>query len=108
MSTIPENIKINEPLHQKEYLLDGALKIWDGTTTEVFSTISSTPNYAPTVLGSIPCMGEKEALEALASSNEAFKNGQGDWPTMKVQDRIKCMESFVSQMKETRNEVVKL
>lgn len=108
MSTIPENIKINEPLHQKEYLQDGELKIWQGETTSVVSSISSTPTYVPTLLGSIPSMGEKEALEALASSDSAFKNGQGDWPTMKVQDRIKCMESFVSQMKEARSEVVKL
>jgi glyceraldehyde-3-phosphate dehydrogenase (NADP+) len=33
--------------------------------------------------------------------------GQGLWPTMKVADRIKCMENFVTQMKATREEVVK-
>lgn len=53
-------------------------------------------------------MGETEALEAVAAADAAFKNGQGLWPTMKVVDRIKCMENFVTQMKTTRAEVVKL
>ncbi|WGH74552.1 NADP-dependent glyceraldehyde-3-phosphate dehydrogenase [Tenacibaculum tangerinum] len=108
MSEIPKSAQLGEPIHQREYLIDGILKTWKGATTEVISTISSTPEYAPTVLGSIPSMGEKEALEAINSSHNAFNNGQGVWPTMKVQDRIKCMENFVQQMKETRSEVVKL
>jgi len=53
-------------------------------------------------------MGEAEALEVAESAKAAFNNGQGLWPTMKVVDRIKCMEKFVAQMKETRAEVVKL
>ena len=108
MKTIPENILIKEPLHQKEYLLNGELKIWEGETAKVYSSISSTENYAPTLLGSVPNMNEAAALAALDSSVKAYNNGQGDWPTMKVQDRIKCMEKFVAQMKTTRTEVVNL
>lgn len=108
MKTIPENILLKKPLHQKEYLLDGELKIWEGETADVISTISTSEKYQPTLLGSVPNMTEAAALEALASSNRAFNNGQGVWPTMKVQDRIKCMEQFVKQMEETRTEVVKL
>lgn len=107
MNTIPTSFQINQPLHQKTYLIDGELKQWQGETTDVFSTISSTENYQPTLLGSIPNMKEKEALEALESSVNAYDNGKGEWPTMKVIDRIKCMEAFVKQMKTTRAEVVK-
>lgn len=107
MSQIPALFQIDQPLHQKNYLLDGELKQWQGETTDVFSTISSTENYQPTFLGSIPNMKEKEALEALESSVKAYDNGKGQWPTMKVSDRIKCMEEFVKQMKTTRSEVVK-
>ena len=53
-------------------------------------------------------MGEKEAMEAVEAADAAYNNGQGLWPTMKVADRIKCMENFVTQMKATRTEVVKL
>lgn len=108
MNLIPEEFKITTPLIQDTYLVNGELKKWTGPTTPVYSTISSTENYEPTLLGTIPFMGETEALEAVKAADEAFNNGQGLWPTMKVADRIKCMENFVAQMKETRAEVVKL
>lgn len=108
MSQISSQFVIEKPLQQTTYLIDGELKHWQGETTDVYSTISSTEKYQPTLLGSIPSMGEKEALEAIESSAQAYNNGQGLWPTMKVIDRIKCMENFIVQMKKTRAEVVKL
>jgi glyceraldehyde-3-phosphate dehydrogenase (NADP+) len=108
MNTIPQEFQITSPLIQDTYLVNGELKKWTGKTTPVYSTISSTEKYEPTLLGSIPFMGEAEALEVAESAKAAFNNGQGLWPTMKVVDRIKCMENFVVQMKETRTEVVKL
>ena len=107
MNKIPEEYQINTLLHQDAYLVDGELKKWKGPTAEVFSTISSTENYEPTLLGTIPTMGESAADEVVKSAVAAYDKGQGIWPTMKVSDRIKCMEHFVSQMKSTRNEVVK-
>lgn len=108
MKTIPKEFAITEPYHQKSYLIDGELLQWDGPTSEVISTISSTEDYQQTVLGSIPTMGEKEALLALDAACGAFDKGQGTWPTMKVKDRIECMEAFVGKMKTKRDEVVKL
>ncbi len=107
MSTIPSEFEITSLLNQDTYLVNGELKKWTGETTPVFSTISSTEHYAPTVLGSIPSMGEKEGREVVDAAVAAYNNGQGLWPTMKVMDRIKCMENFVAQMKITRSEVVK-
>jgi glyceraldehyde-3-phosphate dehydrogenase (NADP+) len=107
MSLIPEEFQITSLLNQDTYLVDGELKKWEGQTTAVFSTISSTEEYGPTILGSIPFMGETEALEAVNAASVAYNNGQGLWPTMKVSDRIKCMANFVTQMKATRSEVVK-
>ena len=52
-------------------------------------------------------MGEVEADEVILAASDAYNNGQGLWPTMKVSERIQCMEKFVIQMKDTRNEVVK-
>ena len=107
INTIPEEFKITTVLHQNTYLVNGELKKWTKETTEVYSTISSTEDYAPTLLGSIPAMGEAEAIEVTKSAFDAYDNGQGLWPTMKVIDRIKCMQNFVTQMKATRSEVVK-
>lgn len=105
---IPEQFKIKKPLHQSNYLVNGKLIEWKGETSNVYSTISSTEDYKPTQLGSIPTLTEKEALDALNAACDAYDKGQGLWPTMKVADRIACMEKFVSQMKTKRDEVVKL
>ncbi len=108
MNTIPEIYKINETIDQLEYLVNGALKKWNGNTTQVYSTISSTDAYKPTLLGSIPDMGESEAMDALDAATGAYNRGQGVWPTMQVKDRIECMEVFIEKMKAKREEVVKL
>lgn len=105
---IPEAYKITSLLDQNTYLVNGELKSWSGNTAEIYSTISSTEEYRPTLLGTIPQLGEKEALEALDAACEAFDKGKGNWPTMKVAQRIACMEKFVEQMKTKRDEVVKL
>ncbi|MFJ1429207.1 NADP-dependent glyceraldehyde-3-phosphate dehydrogenase [Capnocytophaga canimorsus] len=105
--SIPETFKIT-PFNQNTYLINGELRTWEGKMTEIYSTISATENYQPTLLGSVPDMGEKEALEALQSSCEAYNKGKGLWPTMKVKDRIVCMEKFLKIMKTKRDEVVKL
>lgn len=105
---IPNEFKIATLLHQNTYLVDGKLKEWKGKKAEVFSTISSTKEYQPTLLGTVPDLGEDEALEALQAAEKAYDRGQGLWPTMKVESRIAAMEKFVSQMKTKREEVVKL
>jgi len=97
--TIPKAYQVESLVHQKSYLVDGELKIWRGQQTEVFSTISSTEVYKPTLLGTVPELGENEALEALQSAERAYNRGQGLWPTMRVESRIEAMEKFVSQMK---------
>jgi glyceraldehyde-3-phosphate dehydrogenase (NADP+) len=105
---IPEQYQIKSLIHQNSYLVDGELKPWSGESSEVYSSISSTEIYKPTLLGSIPTLGEKEALEALDAAVHAYDKGKGLWPTMKVKDRIECMEKFVAQMKTKREEIVKL
>ena len=105
---IPEAFRITSLIDQNTYLVSGELKSWKGETAEVYSTISSTEDYKPTLLGKIPQLGKVEALEALDSACDAYDKGQGQWPTMKVVDRIACMEDFVTQMKTKRAEIVKL
>jgi glyceraldehyde-3-phosphate dehydrogenase (NADP+) len=110
IAEIPKEVQITPHVCDR-YLVDGELKTWKGNTTEVFSTIQS-PNgsgeMAPTLLGSIPDMETPDALEALNAAEKAFKRGQGLWPTMRVGERLKCMETFVEKMKLHREEVVKL
>jgi len=107
-SEIKDPFKITSLVNQNSYLVGGELKSWTGETSQVYSTISSTKEYKPTLLGTIPTLGKEEALEALDAACTAYDKGQGLWPTMKVEDRIACMEKFVEQMKTKREEVVKL
>ncbi|UAB83994.1 NADP-dependent glyceraldehyde-3-phosphate dehydrogenase [Zunongwangia sp. SCSIO 43204] len=100
-------LKINDLLRQKTYLSDGKLIDWNGKTDEVFSTISSSEDYQKTLLGTVPHMDKETALEVLESACHAFDKGKGLWPTMKVAERIACMENFVSKMKLQREVVVK-
>lgn len=106
MNPIPAEFQIT-PFDQDNYLVNGELVKWTGQTSPVFSSISSTENYTPTLLGSIPAMGEKEADAVVNAADSAYDRGQGLWPTMKVADRIKCMARFVKQMETKRTEVVK-
>ena len=105
---IPPDFEIKEQIKQDNYLVDGKIVKWDGEYSPVYSTISSTKNYTPTLLGEIPSLGKKQALEALDSACNAFDKGKGQWPTMKVIDRIRAMENFVVEMKQKREIIVKL
>ena len=51
---------------------------------------------------------QRQPIEAINSAVAAFDRGKGDWPTMKVKDRIACMNTFVEKMRPHREEVVRL
>ena len=106
-----KNERMVEKTHSNAYLVNGEIKKWEGPTSNVYSSIQTYDTdgkKTPTLLGSIPDMDRDVALEALESADNAFKGGQGNWPTMKVRDRIKCMKLFVEKMKLSRDRVVEL
>jgi glyceraldehyde-3-phosphate dehydrogenase (NADP+) len=106
---IPEEYRI-EPLHQREFLSNGEMKQWDGEVSEVYSPICIPgPNgLERKLIGSYPLGTEVEAMEALAAAEAAYNNGRGEWPTMSVDGRIKCLQKFVYKMVEQRDLVIKL
>ena len=106
-----KNERIVEKTNSDGYLINGEIKKWDGPNSNVYSSIQTFDidgNKTQTLLGSIPDMDGEVALEALESADNAFKRGQGEWPTMKVKDRIKCMRTFVEKMKLSRDRIVEL
>jgi glyceraldehyde-3-phosphate dehydrogenase (NADP+) len=110
MNEIPKEFQI-DPVICDRYLVDGQLKKWIGNTSEVYSTIqtaNSDGKTGPTLLGTIPDMETKSAIEALNSAEKAYDKGKGLWPTMRVSERLKCMKTFVKKMKTHREVVVKL
>ncbi|MDJ1494117.1 NADP-dependent glyceraldehyde-3-phosphate dehydrogenase [Cytophagaceae bacterium DM2B3-1] len=107
---IPEEFRLKSLVNQKEYLVNGELRRWDGPTSEVYSPvcIRSAEGLKRTLIGSYPIATEKEALEALEAAEQAFNHGRGEWPTMSVAERIACMEKFTARMIEKKQEVVSL
>jgi glyceraldehyde-3-phosphate dehydrogenase (NADP+) len=106
---IPEQFRIEE-MHQREYLCNGEMKPWDGPMADVYSPvcIPGADGLKPKYIGSYPVCTEKEANEAMEAAIAAYNNGRGEWPTMSVDDRIKCLERFVFKMSEQRTLVIKL
>ena len=94
------------PIHQRQWLVGGELRLWDGPVREVASPVLTAG--APTPLGSFPLLGEPEAHVALAAAAAAWGKGRGVWPTMTVAARIGCVERFLSLMVAVRERVAEL
>jgi len=107
---IPEAFRIQTPVHQREYLINGELRRWDGDVEEVISPIhiQTDEGLMPVTVGYFPLLSEQESLEALNAAATAYNRGRGVWPTLSVGQRIEHVQDFAYRMKEKRDEVVKL
>ena len=106
---IPTKYALDSPIHHDTYLIDGKIGKWNGKFTEVISTLLANQEDDKYItLGDSPKMDKKHALLALEAADKAYLNGTGTWPTMKVYERINCMQKFVDLMVLKRDEVVKL
>ena len=109
MIKIPKDYQLDEMINHTEYLIDGKISSWNGKQANVYSTLlCDSKDKEPTLIGNTPEMSGEFALKALDSAHKAFNHGQGSWPTMKVYERINCMENFVDRMILKRDEIVKL
>ena len=109
MKSIPKEFQLNKIINHTEYLINGKINQWDGKQASVFSTLlCDISEKEPQLIGKTPEMSGDFALKALEAAHNAFNYGQGEWPTMKVYERINCMENFVEKMLSKREEIVKL
>ena len=108
--SIPEKFRISQPIEQREYLINGEMKIWSGSLNPVLSPVFliNGSKLKQEVIGSTPLLTSKESLEALEAATNAYDLGNGVWPTMSVTQRIDHVENFLAEMKVKRHEVVKL
>ena len=103
---IPQKFQIVKPVQQKEYLINGEIRNWEGEMQEVVSPVFNETGRIN--IGAYPILTSKESQEALDAAVFAYDKGNGVWPTSTVKTRISCMKKFLSMMKEKRDEVVKL
>lgn len=110
IESTPEAYLIKEPIEQREYLINGEMKTWNGKLNPVVSPLfrKTSKGFEQAVIGSTPLLTEKEALEALDAAVKAYDLGHGAWPTMSVEGRIEHVEKFLKHMRDQRSEVVKL
>ncbi|GAA4469797.1 NADP-dependent glyceraldehyde-3-phosphate dehydrogenase [Nibrella saemangeumensis] len=108
-SQIPEEFRI-EPVHQREFLINGEMRTWNGPTVDVFSPVhvKTANGLERKLIGSYPITTDAEAMEALDAAVAAYDNGRGEWPTMSIGDRINCMENFIGKMLERKKQIVDL
>ena len=109
--SIPSDIRLLAPIHQRAYLIDGTIHIWKGATRKVFSPIhirGKDGSLEALELGSQPSMGKDEALQALDAACRAYDRGCGVWPTMSVAERIAAVEKFIRLIVGKRREIVQL
>jgi glyceraldehyde-3-phosphate dehydrogenase (NADP+) len=107
---IPEQFRAGPAIEQREYLVDGELRQWQGPLAPVLSPVSLKTDACleSVVLGSTPLMDADTSMTALDAAVKAYDRGQGAWPTMRVVDRIHHVETFLKRMREQRDAVVTL
>lgn len=107
---IPTQFRIDQAIEQREYLINGELKVWPGNLNPVLSPVcvKKGDKLIQQIIGHTPLLTTKESLEALDAAVRAYDLGHGLWPTMSVTQRIEHVEKFLVAMKEKRDEVVKL
>ncbi|WP_248747674.1 NADP-dependent glyceraldehyde-3-phosphate dehydrogenase [Pseudomonas sp. MWU12-2037] len=107
---IPEKYRFEGQLEQREYLVNGTLRTWDGPLAQVRSPVylATAHGDEQVILGSTPLLDAETALTALDAAVHAYDRGQGEWPTMRVAERIQHVETFLRRMRVQREAVVKL
>jgi glyceraldehyde-3-phosphate dehydrogenase (NADP+) len=110
LEAVPEQYRLALPREQREYLIAGELRTWDGELEPVLSPVCvpDGAGFRPVALGGYPRLTAVEAEQALQAAVHAYDQGQGSWPTMSIAERIRHVEQFAWRMKEQRAEVVRL
>ncbi len=110
VSQIPQQYRLQGPMEQRRYLLDGEILQWQGEVAPINSPLCLGTDSGPeqVILGHTPLMDSKAALKALDAATNAYSLGAGEWPSMSVAERISHVETFLGHMRKQRSEVVKL
>lgn len=111
LSEIEDQHHLPAAIEQREYLINGELVKWKGATEDVLSPIyirDEKGDFAQFRLGSQPILDKATMHKVLDSALKAYDSGRGEWPTMRVKQRIEHLSTFTRRMKEKRTEVVRL
>lgn len=108
---IPEHARVDGSPFDGRWLVGGEIRTWTGAKIDVLSCVCTRGKdgtLARKVLGKLPALGAKEALEALAAAKKAWDMGAGEWPAARPAERIAAVEKFLDGMVKQRETVVRL
>jgi glyceraldehyde-3-phosphate dehydrogenase (NADP+) len=108
--SIPAFARLSQFIEQREYLINGVLRRWEGDLNPVISPIlvKKENSLEQKVIGSTPLLTATESLQALDAAVAAYDLGHGVWPLLTVTERIEHVERFLIRMREQRSAVVNL
>jgi glyceraldehyde-3-phosphate dehydrogenase (NADP+) len=94
---IPETLLKDIPCIQTGYLVNGEIRVWEGSRQEVLSPVWGAGDTGPKPfsIGEYPLLTEVQALQALDAAVAAYDHGRGLWPTLSVAERIDHTQRFV-------------
>ena len=86
--------------------LNGRISKFSKESIPVTSPIIDLTSGQRTIIGRMAQMTKEDSLAALTSSSQAWNQGQGKWPQMTGQERIKAIQNVIAGLKEKREEIV--
>ena len=110
-SAIPEHARVDAAPYDGRWLVGGEIRTWTGAMLDVLSCVCTRGKdgrLSRKVIGRLPALGPKEAMEALAAAKAAWDMGAGEWPTARPAERIAAVERFLDAMTKQRETVVRL
>jgi glyceraldehyde-3-phosphate dehydrogenase (NADP+) len=106
LSSDDPNYSSKPQIDGKFVFMNGVIEPWAKESDEVSSPILDSQTGERIVIGSMSRMSEADALNVMASAKKAWNHGQGIWPQMTMNDRIKTIENIVSSLKLKREVII--
>src|SRR5689334_20183914 len=105
---IPARVRVDTAKWERAWLCDCEVRSWAGELAVVRSPVGVGPSLTPARVGAMPMLDRAAALEAIGAARRAWSDGRGEWPTMRVGERIERLQTFIAGMAKVRDDVIKL
>src|SRR5262249_50341140 len=89
-------------------LIDGKLSRWNGPAQPIRSAVcvrDAAGRLSQVELGPAALASAAEGRDAVEAAARAWRGGRGEWPRASVEERIACVEAFVSRARPLRERV---
>jgi acyl-CoA reductase-like NAD-dependent aldehyde dehydrogenase len=104
--TSPDSIQKPPKVNGMKAFFGGEVKDYEGLSEDIYSPIISKDSKEKFIIGKLAQMSADDSLRAVQHAKEAYNFGQGVWPQMPTEERIKAIENVVMKLKERRDEII--